>query len=316
MQRELLPRVPAVARPDPHAPQPHRRGRRTAPAATAPAPSTTRRCSPRPRPSAASARARATTSTSSTPAGRRGCRAACVAARGRVLRGPAGRQRRGRAPRASRGARARSSPARRSRSPSSPPRRSSTAPRSGPRRSGSSAAARWCSQPGPQLRRPQVACQLVEDEKVNTIILVGDAMARPLAEALARAATRTDMCSLMVIASAGAVLSDAVKDAAPGAAAEHDDPQQLRRHRDGAPGDGRLRRGLGRQADVLRWTSSSTVLGDDMRPIAPGSGVDRQARAPRAPPGRLLQRPREDGGDLPHHRRRALGHPRRLRHGR
>ena len=61
---------------------------------------------------------------------------------------------------------------------------------------------------------------------------------------------------------------------------------------------------------------SSTVLDDDLRPIAPGSGVDRQARAARAPPARLLQGPREDGGDLRHDRRRALGHPRRPRDGR
>ena len=37
---------------------------------------------------------------------------------------------------------------------------------------------------------------------------------------------------------------------------------------------------------------SSTVLGDDMRPIAPGSGIVGQARAARPPARRLLQGPR------------------------
>ena len=54
---------------------------------------------------------------------------------------------------------------------------------------------------------------------MNTIILVGDAMARPLVEALERRGATYDMSSLVVIASAGAVLSDAVKDALAGASA-------------------------------------------------------------------------------------------------
>ena len=53
---------------------------------------------------------------------------------------------------------------------------------------------------------------------MNTIILVGDAMARPLVDALDEREP-TDMSSLMVISSAGAILSDAREGGAAGAAA-------------------------------------------------------------------------------------------------
>jgi acyl-CoA synthetase (AMP-forming)/AMP-acid ligase II len=52
------------------------------------------------------------------------------------------------------------------------------------------------------------ALDLIEREKVNTVSLVGDAMARPLAEALD--STR-DLSSWFAMSSAGAILSDAVK---------------------------------------------------------------------------------------------------------
>lgn len=54
--------------------------------------------------------------------------------------------------------------------------------------------------------------ELVGEEKVQTITLVGDAMARPLLEQLAAAPERYDVQSLFVIASAGAVLSPVVKE--------------------------------------------------------------------------------------------------------
>jgi 3-oxocholest-4-en-26-oate---CoA ligase len=52
----------------------------------------------------------------------------------------------------------------------------------------------------------------VELEKVNTISMVGDAMGRPLAEALAGPLAATDVSSLIVISSAGAILSEAVRE--------------------------------------------------------------------------------------------------------
>ncbi|HYC57424.1 MAG TPA: acyl-CoA synthetase [Candidatus Binatia bacterium] len=54
--------------------------------------------------------------------------------------------------------------------------------------------------------------QLVREERVNTLTMVGDAMARPLVEAIAEMGEEADVSSLFVIGSAGAVLSEAVKE--------------------------------------------------------------------------------------------------------
>src|SRR5436309_5161553 len=59
---------------------------------------------------------------------------------------------------------------------------------------------------------PKAALRLIERERVNTVSLVGDAMARPLAEALDEPDADYDLSSLIVVSSAGAVFSDAVRD--------------------------------------------------------------------------------------------------------
>src|SRR5439155_21352394 len=64
--------------------------------------------------------------------------------------------------------------------------------------------------PGRRFVAPRVA-RLIGEEKVTTLTLVGDAMARPLAEALA-AEPELDTSSLFVLASAGAILSRAVQE--------------------------------------------------------------------------------------------------------
>ena len=58
---------------------------------------------------------------------------------------------------------------------------------------------------------PAEVWRAVERERVNTLSLVGDAMARPLAEALA-AGPPIDASSLMVLSSAGAIFSDTVRE--------------------------------------------------------------------------------------------------------
>ncbi|MFL6113917.1 MAG: acyl-CoA synthetase [Catenulispora sp.] len=52
----------------------------------------------------------------------------------------------------------------------------------------------------------------VAEEKANVISMVGDAMGRPLAEALAGPLAGTDVSSLIVISSAGAILSETVRE--------------------------------------------------------------------------------------------------------
>src|SRR3954470_18237367 len=71
-------------------------------------------------------------------------------------------------------------------------------------------AKRAVLQDGPRMD-PEHAWDLVEREKVNSMTIVGDAMARPLADAFAAHPGRWDTSSLLGIGSGGAPLSPAVK---------------------------------------------------------------------------------------------------------
>jgi 3-oxocholest-4-en-26-oate---CoA ligase len=128
-------------------------------------------------------------------------------------------------------------------------------------------------------------CSLVGSEKINTITLVGDAMARPIVEALGAPDASYDMSSLVVIASAGAVLSDAVKDAL-----QELLPNVMVLNNFGATETGH--QGMGGFGEAsggkprFAMDESNTVLGEDNKPIAPGSGVvGRLARRGRLPVG-------------------------------
>ena len=116
---------------------------------------------------------------------------------------------------------------------------------------------------------PHEVWRQVEQERCNTVTVVGDAMARPLAEALDDPAKSYDLSSVAVVGSGGAIFSTAVKD-------------QLRRHLPNAVmmdtfGASELG-ASGAQPDadsgprfvMNEWT---TVLDDDLRPVEPGSGV-------------------------------------------
>jgi 3-oxocholest-4-en-26-oate---CoA ligase len=128
-------------------------------------------------------------------------------------------------------------------------------------------------------------CALVGAEKINTITLVGDAMARPIVEALGAPGVSYDMSPLLVIASAGAVLSDAVKDAL-----QELLPNVMVLNNFGATETGH--QGMGGFGEAsggkprFAMDESNTVLGEDNRPIAPGSGiVGKLARRGRLPVG-------------------------------
>lgn len=58
---------------------------------------------------------------------------------------------------------------------------------------------------------PKLVWQMVQDEKAISLSIVGDAMARPLAEALDEPGASWDLSSLFVLSSAGAILSPPVK---------------------------------------------------------------------------------------------------------
>ncbi len=134
---------------------------------------------------------------------------------------------------------------------------------------------------------PRTVLELVEREKVTTITLVGDAMARPIAEALAEPGASYDTSSLFVIASAGAVLSRTVLEALKARL-----PDTMVLNNFGASETGHQGTvydnptGEGPSAPRFYMDATSTVLGDDGKPIAPGSGtIGKLARSGHVPLG-------------------------------
>jgi len=119
---------------------------------------------------------------------------------------------------------------------------------------------------------PKAALRLIEREKVNTVSLVGDAMARPLADALGEPGADYDLSSVLVISSAGAVFSDAVRDQL-----KHQLPDILLVDAYGASETGHQGTMAAESSPEkgLRFTMNerTAVLDDDLKPIKPGSGV-------------------------------------------
>jgi acyl-CoA synthetase (AMP-forming)/AMP-acid ligase II len=130
-------------------------------------------------------------------------------------------------------------------------------------------------------------CELVREEHVTTITLVGDAMARPIVEALEARGASYDTSSLRVIASAGAVLSPAVRnrlrELLPSTLVVNSFGSTEAGHQGTAlPGsdagtDGR---------PSFYMDPTNTVLDENLEPIQPGSGkIGRLARGGRMPLG-------------------------------
>jgi acyl-CoA synthetase (AMP-forming)/AMP-acid ligase II len=119
---------------------------------------------------------------------------------------------------------------------------------------------------------PDLIWRLVEAEHVNTIALVGDAMARPLAEALDKPGASYDTSSLFVIGSGGATYSEGVK-----AQIRAKLPKILLLDSFGGSEGGNQGQGVdaGPDAPGPRFKADETtaVLDEDMRPLPPGTGV-------------------------------------------
>ena len=140
--------------------------------------------------------------------------------------------------------------------------------------------------PSPTFQ-PDGVWELIDRERVTFLVIVGDAFARPLLDALDTADRPPwDLSSLTVILSGGAVLSPTVKDALlerlPGCMVVDGF---------GASETG----GQGSMVAVARASGTNprfamdpatAVLDDDLRPVSPGSGVvGRLARRGRIPLG-------------------------------
>ena len=130
---------------------------------------------------------------------------------------------------------------------------------------------------------PDALWRLIGEEGVVSVGLVGDAMARPLADALAHAPEGTyDTSSLMVVGSGGAMLSKTVKDELkerlPGIMVL----DSFGSSESGAQGS--VQEGSSGPRFVMR--DDTTVLDDDLLPLTPGDGrIGRLARTGRIPLG-------------------------------
>jgi fatty-acyl-CoA synthase len=125
--------------------------------------------------------------------------------------------------------------------------------------------------------------RLAEREHARSIMVVGDAMARPLVEALSRPGASYDTSGVVAIGSGGAILSAAVKDQLRAKL-----PQAIVMDSFGASETGAAGSvmDLDGPAAGPRFTMGEfmTVLDDDLRPVAPGSGVvGRLARSGHIP---------------------------------
>jgi len=109
-------------------------------------------------------------------------------------------------------------------------------------------------------------------ERANTIMVVGDAMARPLAEALDRLPADLDISSVFVIGSGGSILSPSIKDDLRAKL-----PNVLVNDSFGASETGAAGavQDAGGPSLGARFTVNAqmNVLGEDDLPVTPGSGV-------------------------------------------
>ncbi len=122
---------------------------------------------------------------------------------------------------------------------------------------------------------PVVALDLLASERVALTMLIGDATARPLADALSAQPDRWDLSGLQVIASGGAVLSAGVKAQLAGALPATKVVDTFGASETG--GQGRLSRVTGDGRVRLVTDEFTAVLDADLRPVDVGE-VGRLAR--------------------------------------
>ena len=119
---------------------------------------------------------------------------------------------------------------------------------------------------------PDWIWRTVERERCNCVMVIGDAMGRPLAEALAAPGASYDTSSVIVIGSGGAILSPAVKEQLRAQLPNAMIMDSFGASETGAGGTVFDKEGAGAGP---RFTMGEfmTVLDDELRPVAPGSGV-------------------------------------------
>jgi 3-oxocholest-4-en-26-oate---CoA ligase len=142
-------------------------------------------------------------------------------------------------------------------------------------------------QPGKSFD-PRRVLELVGEEQVLTLTLVGDAMARPIVDLLAAAGAKFDTSSLFVVASAGAVLSPTVREqlraVLPDLMVVNSFGSTEAGHQGNTlPG---AESGIEGRPSFFMDSETNAVFDDDHRPIEPGSGtIGWLARGGRIPLG-------------------------------
>ncbi|GAB3665988.1 acyl-CoA synthetase [Actinocorallia lasiicapitis] len=126
---------------------------------------------------------------------------------------------------------------------------------------------------------PAHALELLAREKANVIMVVGDVMAKPLAAELAK--TTHDTSSLFAIASGGAPLTEAAKDAI-----KETLPFVMFLDNYGASETGACGPSVGGKEGTARFQMKDgiTVLDDDLKPVQPGE-IGKLARTGHIPLG-------------------------------
>ncbi len=136
---------------------------------------------------------------------------------------------------------------------------------------------------------PVAVWQAVEDERVNMVTVVGDAVGRPLMDAWDANPGRWDVSSLFALSNGGAPMSPALKARIAATFPSLALVDGFGSSETGAQGSQRLQPGgVGRSGGLTRFEAyaDTSVLDDDLRPVEPGSGgIGRVARRGRIPLG-------------------------------
>ena len=159
---------------------------------------------------------------------------------------------------------------------------------------------------------PHEVWRLVGDEKVNSVMITGDAMGKPLIESLGDEGTEHDLSSLLAVVSSAALFSCAGEGPVLRAPAQ---PGDHRRHR---VVGGRQQRHDGRDRRQHRHEERARPCTSSARPWCSTRTSTRSSPAPassaRSParrhPARVLQRPEEDGRGVHSGARHPLRHAR------
>ncbi len=117
--------------------------------------------------------------------------------------------------------------------------------------------------------------RLVEKERVNLVFITGDAMGRPLIEALDERGVDYDLSSLVAVSSTAAVFSPSVKDQFFERFPNLVLSDSVGSSEGGANGYSLVQRGKTamKGGPTVTAVRDSTVLDDELRPVEPGSGV-------------------------------------------